>query len=579
MRHAPRRYGLTLVVTLAGLVALSPSAQASVSPTMSLDQSAGTTAGGTANLGLDLKFSDSGTDSPHDLVINLPPGLLANAALDGGACLRTAQLSGSSCEVGSGTVTATPDVLGVINPPLPVSVPVTFYLVPPPTTGDLAGLAVVGLGEQLGATGDIRIRPTGDPDGVGVTLKLALPDQLPLALGPLGTVNLTQISLTEINSTFNSLRYPATCPAAPAGLTAAVDSYSDSTVHTVTAPLSVTRCSALTYSPAFSVIATRDSNDRQVQLRTTITQAPGQAPSRSVSLAFPTATLAPNIESIAALCRDLAAGSCQPVGAATATSPLYPTPLTGTAYLTGTSSGLMLTLVFPSPFPLTLNGAVDLIHNSATFTGLPDIPLTNLGVSLSGGADGLFLSTCQTPSGSATAMLTDQNGDKSATVPARFTVAGCTSTSSGAATIGGGSTGGGGQPAGAPTVTSSGVAGLRSGHPSLRFRITQSRHAAKLSGVTIELPVGLRFVAHPRAGIRLTGATLKSLRLSHGHLTITLRHPVRSLTITIGSAALTETAALKAKAETLTHLRLTVITTNTANKHSTIHVVTTSAAA
>jgi hypothetical protein len=74
------------------------------------------------------------------------------------------------------------------------------------------------------------------------------------------------------------------------------------------------------------------------------------------------------------------------VGTVNATSPLYPAPLAGKADLTGSSSGLSLTLVFPAPFPLTLTGGVNLLANSATFTGLPDIPLTNLTVSLSGGA-------------------------------------------------------------------------------------------------------------------------------------------------------------------------------------------------
>ena len=77
---------------------------------------------------------------------------------------------------------------------------------------------------------------------------------------------------------------------------------------------------------------------------------------------------------------------------------------------------------FSAPFPLTLTGAVDLLTNSATFTGLPDIPLTNLTVSLAGGADGLFLTTCQTPTGTATATLTDQNGDRTLVVPSAFTV-------------------------------------------------------------------------------------------------------------------------------------------------------------
>ena len=99
---------------------------------------------------------------------------------------------------------------------MPVTVPVSFYLVPPPAPGDLAGLAVEGLAEQIGPTGDIKVRPSGDPNGVGVTINLALPDQLRSPLPIIGEVPTAFISLTEINSTFDSLRYPATCPSTPA---------------------------------------------------------------------------------------------------------------------------------------------------------------------------------------------------------------------------------------------------------------------------------------------------------------------------------------------------------------------------
>jgi uncharacterized membrane protein YgcG len=592
MRPAMHRRRLTIVAVLSGMLALAPAAGASITPTLSLNQSAGKTAGASHNLGLDLKFSDTGTDSPRDLSLNLPPGLLANASVDGGACLKQANVSGSACQIGSGTVSATADPLGLLNVPVPVSVPVAFYLVPPPAAGDLAGLAVEGLGEQIGATGEIKVRPTGSPDGVGVTLNLRLPDQLPLTLPIIGKINAAQISLTEINSTFDGLRYPATCPATPANLSASADSYGDATVHTVTAPLPVTGCASLAYAPAFTVSAARDSADRQVKLSTTITQTAAQAPSRSESLAFPTSVLAPNLASIKALCLNLASGTCPTVGSASATSPLYPKPLTGQAYLTGSSSGLSLTLVFPSPFPLTLTGAVDLVKNSATFTGLPDIPLTNLQVSLNGGANGLFLSTCQTPTGTATATLTDQSGDKSVTVPSRFTVSGCPaggagqSTGSGAGTgspagAGGGSSanGGSGSSAGGGSAGSANqpsVSAVRSGLRWLSFRITVARHAAKLDALTIELPAGLSFIGH-RAGGRLTvagvtvaGAGIRSLSLSHGHLVITLRRPVSSLTVKIRTTALRQSAALEAKQ--LKRLRLTVITETTKARRSRLHV-------
>lgn len=424
MSH-PVNLRLVRAIVAIACLAFPASAAASSTASLTVDQSAGTQAGSAANLGLDLKFTDTGTDSPRDLTIVLPPGLLANASINGGGCLSIRNVTGTACEVGTGAVTATPDLVGILNVPLPVSVPVSFYLVPPPGPGDLAGLAVMGLGEQLGATGAVKIRPSGDPAGVGVTISLVLPNQLPLTLPGLPPLNLTQISVDELKSTFNGLRYPTTCPQPATSIRVDFDSYADPTPQSVAAPLSVTGCALLPYGPTFTATAARDSSDRQVTLTTTVTQAANEAPSRSIALAFPPATLAPNLASLQALCLNPASGTCQPVGAVTATSPLYPTPLSGKAYLTGSSSGLSLTLTFPAPFPLTLTGAVNLLANSATFTGLPDIPLTNLTVSLAGGAEGLFLATCANPSGTATATLTDQNADRTRTIPSVFTVSGC----------------------------------------------------------------------------------------------------------------------------------------------------------
>jgi hypothetical protein len=587
MRHIVSRL-VCVAAVIAGVLALAQGAVAAITPSLSLDQSAGKAAGSTANLGLDLKFTNTGTDSPRNLTINLPPGLLANASINGGACLKTANTSGSTCEVGSGTVTATPDLI-VLGLPASIPVPVTFYLVPPPKPGDLAGLTVIGnvlgLNEQLGSTGDIRVRPTGDPNGVGVSIGLALPNQLTLS----GlTVPLVTISVTEIKSTFDRLRYPATCPSTPAPLTASVDSYADAAVHGLSAPLPVTGCSALPYSPAFAVTATKDSGDRQVKLATTVTQAATEAPSRSVSLAFPTTVLAPNLASIQALCLNLASGTCQQVGSASATSPLYPATLTGKAYLTGSSSGLSLTLVFPSPFPLTLTGAVDLLKNAATFTGLPDIPLTNLSVTLNGGTKGLFLSTCATPSGTATATLTDQNGDKTARAPAAFTVAGCPGTGagggagSGPPSSNGGSLNGssaGGVTVGHTTLSHARFSGLRAGRPALSFRVGVTRGAAKLQGLTVKLPAGLTFIAqrHRPVHISVRGAKLKSLSLAHGALLIRLTKAASSFAFTIGRGGLKESRSLRAKARShkLRALGLTVVAQHAHGQRTTIRALVT----
>ncbi|MGH2871846.1 MAG: hypothetical protein ACRDL5_05230, partial [Solirubrobacteraceae bacterium] len=526
-------------------------------------------AGSTANLGLDLKFSPTGTDSPDHLTLDLPPGLLANASIANGSCLARTQTSGATCEVGSGTVTATADVGGLISVPIPVSVPVTFYLVPPPAADDLAGLAVEGLGEQIGQTAGIEVRPTGNPLGVGVTIDLVLPDHLPLDLPGIGQVPLAQISVDEINSTFDGLRYPATCPATPADVLASADSYSDPTVHAVSAPLTVTGCSSLPYSPKFAVTAVRDRSDDQVTVTTDITQAAGQAPSGAVALGLPVATLAPNLGSIRALCLNVSSGSCAVVGSASAASPLYPKPLTGKAYLTGSFAGLSLTLVFPPPFPLTLTGQVNLVNNSASFSGLPDIPLSSLGVSLDGGSDGLFQAICRTPSGTATATVTDVNRDRTVKLPASFTVAGCPGVA------GAGGTSGAGAGTGSPQLSSATVSSHHHGRLSLRFRVVARRHRPKLSRLMVTLPHGLSFVGHrgrhdPRvSGVALRGARLRSAYLSHGRLVITLRRAARALTVTIGPAALRESAGVRtAAAAGRLRLTLTVTTVDARGRRS-----------
>ena len=57
MSHAKRRIVLVGVVAVSCLAALASSAMASITPTISLDQSAGKAAGSTADLGVDLQFA------------------------------------------------------------------------------------------------------------------------------------------------------------------------------------------------------------------------------------------------------------------------------------------------------------------------------------------------------------------------------------------------------------------------------------------------------------------------------------------------------------------------------------------
>jgi hypothetical protein len=562
-----RRLVLPGLIVL-GMLASASAASAAITPTVSSPSSAAVTAGATGNLGLTLKFAPTGTatamDTPKDLTLNLPPGLLANAAIDKGGCLQTADIETSTCQVGSGTVDAVLDGL------IPVPTNVGFFLVPPPSPNDLAGLAVAAAGEQIGTTAPIVIRPSGDPNGVGVSIDLVLPN----------TLEGQQLSITEIDSTFNGLRFPTSCPSTPAEVTVSANSYADPTVKSAETPLPVTGCSSLAYAPKYSLSVARDANDRVVKVSTTVTQGATESPSSSIVLAFPSNVIAPSLSGLSNLCSTASTSGCTPVGSVTASSPLYPTPLTGKAYLTGQStniSGLTLTLVFPPPFPLTLVGKVDLVNVAATFSGLPDIPLTNLGVTLNGGPNGLFASLCAPSSGTSTATLTDQNGDKTATDPAAFTVSGCPATKSG----GGGNSkpGGGSNKVGKPKVAGATLTGLSTGKPKLSFTAAAGKHAPKLRSVTISIPKGLTAVSKRVHGKRkvavgLKGAKLKSAKLSGRKLVITASKPARKLSVTL---ALKESASFraKAKAKKLKGLKLGVVVRNAKGKKTTLSTVVT----
>src|SRR6185437_7700640 len=130
-----RRIALCAAV-VGALAALAPATGATINPVTVALTPATATAGSTGNLGTDITFSPTGSDSVKDLTLEMPSGLLANAAINGGRCLQSATPT-AACQVGSGTITA--NILGVVG----ASIPATFDLVKPPSASDLAGLQVL----------------------------------------------------------------------------------------------------------------------------------------------------------------------------------------------------------------------------------------------------------------------------------------------------------------------------------------------------------------------------------------------------------------------------------------------------
>ena len=547
---------------------MAPAAGASINPVSVTLTPSSATAGSTGNLGTDIKFTPTSGDSTKDLTLQLPSGLLANAAIDGGACLKSATPI-AACQVGSGTVTAT--ILGGSGSRRACQ-PAAFDLVAPASQSDLAGLAVLVTAPSEASRPSsarpaaVTIRPPTDPAGVGLNIAFT---NIP------NTFDGLPLQLDEINSTFDGLRFPDTCPATPAKVMVTADSYSDATPTTGSAPLTVTGCGSEPFAPGFAVSITKDSADQGAAVVTDVTQTAAQAPARSVSLAFPTDALAPNILVASLQCANPASGTCTPVGAAAAVSPLYPSPLFANAYLTGSLTAPTLTLVFGAPFSLTLVGQVDLAHNSTTFSGIPDFPLTDLKVALNGGSKSVFNATCVPASGSATATITSQNGDQSKQVTAPFTISPCTGAGAPGSSSGTGSKGG------KPRVDGTSASGLTTGKPSLVFQVVSGKGAGKLSALTVELPRGLRFVRHrvhgklAVQGVSLAGAKLKSAVLQHGHLVITLRGAVSNVIVSLSGRALAESGSLKSQARRhkLKSLKLTVLVKDSRGTQTTVGAV------
>ena len=119
--------------------------------------------------------------------------------------------------------------------------------------------------------------------------------------------------------------------------------------------------------------------------------------------------LAPNAAAVISnglLCTDPTFARCKTIGTRNPTSPLYPKPLTGQDYLTGSLTRAGDHDPLPRPVPAHPGWPVTLATGTTTFTNLPDIPLTDLKVTLAGGPAAAFAATCNPAGGTATSALT-----------------------------------------------------------------------------------------------------------------------------------------------------------------------------
>jgi hypothetical protein len=273
-----------------------------------------------------------------------------------------------------------------------------------------------------------------------------------------------------------------------------------------------TGCAALPFGPRLSATAGgrgETARGRHPGLTTVVTQAPGEAATRSVRVKLPQA-LGPDLSSVTLCSPEQAAAHTCPepskVGDAQASTPLLPGSLSGGVFITANPSGLpRLTVDLRGLLSLQLIGDVELEADgvATTFGGIPDVPLSRFVLRFGGGRGGLLQATtdlCAARSLQLGGAFTAHNG-ASSTTSAPVEVEGC------------------------PPRLSALVRSLRGGRPVVALKVTRS--SSRLRSVSFTLPRGLKFrKAALKKGARAVAGTrrvsVRLLRVSRGKRTLTV---------------------------------------------------------
>jgi hypothetical protein len=509
----PRRAFVWLVAAVAALAALPASALAAgetltVTPT-------NTQAGGGTPVTATLTFAPPTGDNPTTVVTSLAPGMLGNLNANPSCLVGSPQLT-PSCQIGTETTQTNGG-----------AVPGTLYLIPPQGT-DAAGIeAVAAVSSVPNQYTGVSLNPNA-PGGLSFTT--TFPAQ------PAG------VQITGFTASFTTLngqpftRLPSSCATATSTMNV---TYAGGTSGSASGSFTPTGCSSLSYAPKLTASIAKDASDNGATLVTQITQAADESASKSIALVFPTG-LSPNVAADASCL--VGSGGCT-IGTATATSPLVPSPAlaNGKVSLGGTIAAPTLSIAFPAPFAITLNGAVNLATGAVTFASVPDVPLTSLSLNVTGpNGQKAFNTDCKPANLSGT--FTGQNG-ATANVNTPIVFSGCPVK---------------------PTASGS-TSGLASGHPKLMFKVAASKGAANLALVAVGLPSGLKFshsafVSHRACttaankkcttttlikGLGVSGAKVKSAAIKGGKLVITFSKPVAGATLTVSGPLVTESATLQ----------------------------------
>jgi len=543
------RTALAAMLVGAVMAIFAVAANATIAPKLTLNQSAGTAAGSSPAIAMNVDFTplsgvagdllgEVGGDSVKNVTFAFPKGFMVNLDLDGGACV-VASTPIPSCHIGSGVIDG------------PGGQALNMYLIAAPRSTDVAGVeTTVEGGAPL--IGELTL---GTVPEIGFNLSYS---------------NLSP-GITALQLTLDSARLPSSCSPTE-NVTVGASSWQGSSGVT-TAPLTVTGCNALPYAPAVAATVLQEGENSGALLTTTFTQPAGGSATSALEFAIPTDL---KINRVLQPC--LEEKPCT-VGTVSAESPLLPPPAlsSGKLVLGGTVSaaatgelsqlnapvnGVVLTMSFPSPYGFSLSAPVDFTEHTITFSGMPDIPLTSLSFKFTGPPGGpAFATTCKP--GKITATLTPQDGNPVSKLSAPVKTIGCPAP----------------KPVGKPKASGA-LYGLASGRPKLRLHAVHGSNAPDIASLSIALPASLGFrhsalvkhrVCRPTwcgtrlsvRGLSLSRGGVARARIRGGRLVIDFKHPVGSVSLTADGPLLAEHGHHELGAQDTAALAATVVITDT----------------
>ena len=557
-----RRVRLLLAAVVAALVCVGAAAPAGATVTFSsLSLSTTTTqAGASPDVTVNATFASPDGDTPKDATISLPAGLLANPSAV--APCPAQQFQADTCppssQIGDGSITGT--TLGQTVP-----MPVAVYLLTPPG----AELALIGVvvnffdSPVASVTAPVDLRASPD---VGLDIPITgIPDQIQ---GVGVQVNALQMTLFGSVNAHAFTRNPTSCATATSLVT--ITSYgAPSTPVSASASLTPTGCASLAFHPQLTDTATVDSGDNGVTFAASIAQGAPEAATKSVTMTLPSG-LAPRLSALSTACTATDLTSCPPIGSATVTTPLLGSPLQGKLVLLAHSGALpTIDAVLPPPFAIILRGTPTLGAGglTVTFSGIPDVPITQLVVAFSGGPSSLLVAgpnLCSRP-GALTGDFIAQSGE-TAHDSAPLVAGNCSSSGGGGGTGRGGSGGATAKrPTTRPPTARLSFSGLPGRSAQLTLTVAAARNEPDLKVVKIQFPSGLS-LEHSKLTrgviIKLDGHNrVKTVRLVKKTLTVSLGGAGRVAVIVLKNPALVLTRALAKKIRELKVLRVNLIVT------------------